>query len=156
MAQQMRELGFLLSDVARALRTAVDQRARRIGMTRAQWALLYHIERIKGARQVDLADLMELEPMTVARLIDRLEAAGCVERRPDPADRRAKRIYLTKKAGPMLEQLRAIGDELMAETLGALTPAQRTQLFDLLTTLKGSLMEAAGRTDRDRLERASA
>jgi DNA-binding MarR family transcriptional regulator len=154
MAQQMRELGFLISDVARALRTAVDQRARRIGMTRAQWALLYHIERIKGARQVDLADLMELEPMTVARLIDRLEAAGCVERRPDPADRRAKRIYLTKKAGPMLEQLRAIGDELMAEAFGGLTPAQRTQLFELLATLKGSLMEASGRTDR--LERASA
>jgi DNA-binding MarR family transcriptional regulator len=92
--------------------------------------------------------------MTVARLIDRLEAAGCVERRPDPADRRAKRIYLTKKAGPMLEQLRAIGDELMAEAFGGLTPAQRTQLFELLATLKGSLMEASGRTDR--LERASA
>jgi DNA-binding MarR family transcriptional regulator len=154
MAQQMRELGFLISDVARALRTAVDQRARRIGMTRAQWALLYHIERIKGARQVDLADLMELEPMTVARLIDRLEAAGCVERRPDPADRRAKRIYLTRKAGTVLAQLRAIGDELMSETVGPLSPAQRTQLFELLSVVKGNLLEAAGRTER--LERASA
>jgi MarR family transcriptional regulator, transcriptional regulator for hemolysin len=154
MAQQMRELGFLISDVARALRTAVDQRARRIGMTRAQWALLYHIERIKGARQVDLADLMELEPMTVARLIDRLEAAGCVERRPDPADRRAKRIYLTRKAGTVLAQLRAIGDELMSEAAGRLSPAQRTQLFDLLSVVKANLLEAAGRTDR--LERASA
>jgi DNA-binding MarR family transcriptional regulator len=154
MAQQMRELGFLISDVARALRTAVDQRARRIGMTRAQWALLYHIERTKGARQVDLADLMELEPMTVARLIDRLEAAGCVERRPDPTDRRAKRIHLTKKAGPMLDQLRAIGDELLSETLGPLTPAQRAELFDLLSALKVNLLEAAGRADR--LERVPA
>jgi DNA-binding MarR family transcriptional regulator len=92
--------------------------------------------------------------MTVARLIDRLEAAGCVERRPDPADRRAKRIYLTKKAGTVLAQLRAIGDELMSEVLGPLSPAQLTQLFDLLSVVKVNLLESAGRADR--VERASA
>jgi DNA-binding MarR family transcriptional regulator len=144
----MRELGFLISDVARALRTAMDQRARAIGMTRAQWALLYHIERAKGARQVDLADLMELEPMTVARLIDRLEAIGCVERRPDPDDRRAKRIYLTKKAGPIREKLRTIGDELLEDTLGPLSLAQREVLFDLLSQVKTNLLETTGRAER--------
>lgn len=146
--QRMRELGFLISDVGRSLRTVVDQRARRIGMTRAQWALLYHIERTKGARQVDLASLMELEPMTVARLIDRLEKAGVVERRADPADRRANRIYLTKKAGPVLERLRRIGDELMAEVLAPFDPAEREKLHALLSILKTNLIEAAGRQEK--------
>lgn len=148
MPERMRELGFLISDVGRNLRTVIDQRARRIGMTRAQWALLYHIERTKGARQVDLASLMELEPMTVARLIDRLEKAGVVERRADPADRRANRIYLTKKAGPVLERLRRIGDELMAEVLAPFEPAEREQMHALLSILKTNLIEAAGRQEK--------
>src|SRR5436190_20361761 len=102
-----RHLGFLLHDVARLLRTRFDQRARALGLTRAQWSVLAHLSRQEGLNQSALADVLEVEPITLARLLDRLEAARLVERRPDPADRRARLLYLTAPARPLLDDMRA-------------------------------------------------
>ena len=89
-----RDLMFLLHDVARLLRVDADKRARAHGMTRAQWGILIWLERQPGLSQKELAEFLEVEPITVARLIDRLEARGMVERRPDPKDRRIWRLHL--------------------------------------------------------------
>ena len=93
-----RDLLFLLHDVARLLRVDADKRARAHGMTRAQWGILIWLERQPGISQKELAELLEVEPITVARLIDRLEARGMVERRPDPRDRRIWRLHLLPPA----------------------------------------------------------
>ena len=86
-----RSFGFLLHDVSRLLRTSFDRHARTIGLTRAQWRVLAHLSRNEGIKQVGLADILEIQPITLARLLDRLGADGWVERRPDPSDRRVKR-----------------------------------------------------------------
>ncbi|MBO0710636.1 MAG: MarR family transcriptional regulator [Acetobacteraceae bacterium] len=100
-----RELLFLLHDVARLLRLDADKRARTHGMTRAQWAILVWLERQPGISQKELAETLEVEPITVARLIDRLEARGMVERRPDPKDRRIWRLHLRLPAFEILREI---------------------------------------------------
>jgi MarR family transcriptional regulator, transcriptional regulator for hemolysin len=99
------DLLFLLHDVARLTRTRFDQRARCWGMTRAQCVILMKLKHKPGLCQTELATLLEVEPITVARLIDRLEANGLVERRPDPSDRRMHRLHLLPAAAPMLEEI---------------------------------------------------
>ncbi len=100
-----RDLLFLLHDVARLLRVDADKRARQHGMTRAQWGILIWLERQPGITQKELAELLEVEPITVARLIDRLEARGMVERRPDPRDRRIWRLHLQRPACDVLHEI---------------------------------------------------
>ena len=99
------DLLILLNDVGRMLRTEGDRRARTQGMTRAQWVMLLRLERQPGLSQKELAELLEVEPITVARLVDRLEARGLVERRADPADRRVWRLHLLPGAADVLEEL---------------------------------------------------
>jgi DNA-binding MarR family transcriptional regulator len=96
---------FLLHDVARLLRVEADKRARQHGMTRAQWAILIWLERQPGISQKELSEILEVEPITVARLIDRLEARGMVERRPDPRDRRIWRLHLLGPARDVLHEI---------------------------------------------------
>jgi DNA-binding MarR family transcriptional regulator len=100
-----RDLLFLLHDVARLLRVDADKRARLHGMTRAQWAILIWLERQPGISQKELSEILEVEPITVARLIDRLEARGMVERRPDPRDRRIWRLHLLPAALDVLHEI---------------------------------------------------
>ena len=100
-----RDLLFLLHDVARLLRVDADKRARAHDMTRAQWGILIWLERQPGISQKELAELLEVEPITVARLIDRLETRGMVERRPDPKDRRIWRLHLRPDAYPVLREI---------------------------------------------------
>ena len=98
----------LLTDIvtlARLIRTEADRRARTHGMTRAQWTILTKLERQPGILQKELAEILEVEPITVARLIDRLEARGMVERRADPGDRRCWRLHLTEAAQPLLGEI---------------------------------------------------
>jgi MarR family transcriptional regulator, transcriptional regulator for hemolysin len=102
-----RDLLFLLNDVARLLRVDADKRARSHGMTRAQWAILIWLDRQPGISQKELSELLEVEPITVARLIDRLEARGMVERRPDPRDRRIWRLHLLRPACDVLHEIDA-------------------------------------------------
>src|SRR5262249_59315412 len=92
-----REALFLVSDVARGMRTYIDQRAREHGMTRAQWGVLARLERREGMTQAEMAEALEIQPISLVRLIDRLCLHGLVERRPHPRDRRANRLYLTQK-----------------------------------------------------------
>jgi MarR family transcriptional regulator for hemolysin len=117
------DLLMLLNDVGRMLRTEADRRARAHGMTRAQWVMLIRLERQPGLSQKELAELLEVEPITVARLADRLEARNLLERRPDPQDRRIWRLHLLPDAQPVLDELAAQRDELMHLLTAKLDPA---------------------------------
>lgn len=127
-----RQLAFLINDVARLLRTYADQEARRYGTTRAQWALLVSLERNEGLKQSELADMLDVQPITLTRLVDRLCANGMIERRPDPEDRRAKRLFLTDAARPLLDHLDILGRNLMEPILAGVDAESnafvRTQL----------------------------
>ena len=132
-------LGFLISDVSRLMRRRFDERARLIGVTRAQWRTLTTLLRHEGAHQGRLADLLEVEPITLCRMIDRLEEAGLVERRRDPADRRAWLIYLTDKARPILDQLRALADSMFVDLLQGVSEADRAATMATLNTIRTNL-----------------
>jgi MarR family transcriptional regulator for hemolysin len=112
-----REFGFILNDVARLLRTYADYRAAQFGITRAQWAVLVRLDRSEGLNQSELAEMLDLQPITLTRLLDKLSDSGLIERRPDPDDRRAKRLFLTNAARPLLEQLASLGENTMASAL---------------------------------------
>jgi len=112
-----REIAFLINDVARLLRTYADQQARQFGMTRAQWAVLARLEQGEGLKQSELAELLDLQPITLTRLVDRLCTNGLIERRADPNDRRAKRLYLTAAARPLMDRLAELGGSMMATVL---------------------------------------
>src|SRR3954463_11473438 len=113
---QNREILFTISDVGRLLRTYADQKARRFGQTRAQWAVLLRLERREGLKQSDLAEDLDIQPITLTRLVDRPWESGLIERRADPNDRRAKRLYLTAAARPLLDHISQQVEEL-AETV---------------------------------------
>src|SRR6201986_3343613 len=100
-----RDLLIVLNDVARLTRTRFDQAARAFGMTRAQWVILARLSRQPGISQNELAGVCEVEPITIGRLVDRLEARGLVERRADPKDRRVRRLHLLPAARPHLEEI---------------------------------------------------
>jgi MarR family transcriptional regulator for hemolysin len=137
-----REVAFSINDVARLLKTYADQRARDLGMTRAQWAVLARVERSEGLKQCELADTLDLQPITLTRLIDRLCDGGLIERRSDPDDRRAKRLYLTPAARPVLDGLTRLGQDIMATVLAGIEPAAVEQLLANLLTLKTNLRGA--------------
>src|ERR1700742_2035053 len=107
-----RDLLIVLHDVARLMRTRFDQRARARGMTRAQWIILARLERQPGLSQNEMAAICEVEPITVGRLIDRLEARGLVERRNDPTDRRIRRLHLLPAAKPIIDEIMHHKDEM--------------------------------------------
>ncbi len=132
-------LGFLVADVSRLLRRRFDERARAIGATRAQWQTLTVLSRHEGINQGGLAELLEVEPITLCRMIDRLEEASLVERRRDPADRRAWRIYLTEKARPIIAQLRVMGDGLIETAFEGVSPDEREQLMTTLQRIRTNI-----------------
>ena len=132
-------LGFLISDVSRLMRRRFDERARLIGVTRAQWRTLTTLVRHEGINQGGLADLLEVEPITLCRMIDRLEEAGLVERRRDPADRRAWLIFLTAKAHPLLAQLRSLADGMIEGALQGLDDERRAALMETLGAIRTNL-----------------
>jgi MarR family transcriptional regulator, transcriptional regulator for hemolysin len=134
-----RELAFALHDTARLLRTYSDFRARQLNTTRAQWAVLSRLYRCEGVKQSELAEALDLAPITLARLIDKLNAAGLVERRDDPADRRAHRLYLTEKAAPALSKLGALAEDVMGKALDGLDEKEVRSLHDGLNAIKANL-----------------
>jgi MarR family transcriptional regulator for hemolysin len=150
-----REIAFNISDVARLLRTYADQRAREFGMTRAQWAVLARVERSEGLKQCELAEVLDLQPITLTRLIDRLCDGGLIERRSDPDDRRAKRLYLTPAARPVLDGLTRLGKDMMATVLAGIEPTAIDQLLAHLLTLKTNLRDAiANRANEAAMEKS--
>ncbi len=133
------DLLFLLHDVARLLRIEFDKRARGNGMTRAQWVMLVWLERRPGLSQKELSELLEVEPITVARLVDRLEARGMVERRPDPADRRIWRLHLRPAALPVLTEIERRRAEMAALVSTGLDAATIATMTEGLARMKATL-----------------
>jgi DNA-binding MarR family transcriptional regulator len=137
-----REVLFQLSDVARAMRTHIDQCARRHGMTRAQWGVLVRLERQEGMTQAEMAEALEVQPISLARLVDRLCDHRLVERRPHPSDRRANRLYLTPKGRVTLARLVPLGREIAADVLATFGEAETGELLDRLLRIKGNIRKA--------------
>jgi len=133
--------GFLLHDISRLLRKRFDRRARSLGLTKSQWIVMAHLARHEGIKQSGLADILEVEPITLARHLDRLGQTGWVERRSDPGDRRAWRLHLTGKARPILRELGGLVDETMEEALTGLSGAQRQRLYRDLMAVRNNLSD---------------
>ena len=146
-----RTLGFVLNDVARLMRKRFEQRARAaaLGLTRAQAAVLANLARQEGINQAALAQLLELEPITLARLLDRLQAAGLIERRPDPKDRRAHLLYLTAAAYPLLDRIFALAADVREDALAGVAEAERGRLLDLLIEMKANLVAVAAAVEAE-------
>ena len=146
---------MLISDVARLQRRSFDRRLQSLGLTQAQWRAIVYIARTEAMSQTALAECLEIQPITVGRLIDRMESAGWVERRSHPADRRAVQLYLTPKSQPILEEIHARAADMMAESLTGIPAAAQKQLFEHLQRIKQNLAlaeakleaEANGRTN---------
>ncbi len=134
-------VGVLVGDVSRLMRRRFDERASSIGVTRAQWRTLTAVSRREGINQGGLADLLEVEPITLCRMIDRLEEAGHVERRRDPADRRVWKIFLTERSRPLLDRLMGIADEVMDMALDGIATSDREALVAALTRVRTNLVD---------------
>jgi MarR family transcriptional regulator for hemolysin len=145
-AKATHSVGALLADVSRLLRRNFNRRAQSLGLTQAQWLALARLSRNEGINQACLADQLEVQPITLARLVDRLEANGWVERRPDPSDRRAQRLFLTPQVAPLLERMNLLASETREEAMAGLPEAARRQLVETLSVMKSNLVHAeAGR-----------
>lgn len=141
------ELLFMISDVGRLLRTFADQRARTMGMTRAQWSVLLRLERNEGLIQADLAEVLDIQPITLTRLIDRLCDNGLVERRPDPNDRRAKFLFLTPAARPLLDRITSEIEDLSETILAGVEPAAVDTMMSQLGVTRDNLKRAIQRNN---------
>jgi DNA-binding MarR family transcriptional regulator len=141
MVDPNRSFGFLVHDVARLYGRRFDRNGRRLGLTRAQCRTLGYLARNEGINQAGLADLLEIRPMTLVRQIDRMQEAGWIERRPDPTDRRARRLFLTDKARPVLGRIWDVSSETQDQVLAALSPDESEQLIDLLRRVHGALTD---------------
>jgi MarR family transcriptional regulator, transcriptional regulator for hemolysin len=133
---------FTLSEVQRLLRAYADKEAARYGITRAQWAVLAKVERNQGMKQSELAELMEMQPITLTRLVDRLCENGWIERRGDETDRRVNRLYLRKTARPLLGKLNGLRSELTATALEGINPADAHRLLTQLEAIKENVRNA--------------
>ena len=134
-----RDLMILLHDVARNLRTRGDRAARAHGMTRAQWIILARLARQPGLSQNEMTAICEVEPITIGRLVDRLEARGLVERRSDPGDRRIRRLHLLPAARALVEEITTYRSSLNDEIAEGLDPGQYDALIDTLLRIKNNM-----------------
>lgn len=132
-------LSYLFQDLARLMAQRFEERARRLGLTRAQWALIATLFRREGSSQADLAEHLEITPISLGRLIERMEKAGWVERRGEPADRRAYRLYLTERAHRLRPQLRALTDHVQAHALRALDAQEQERFIAQLRLVRETL-----------------
>ena len=139
MAKELRTVGFLVHDVARLWGKRFDQRARSLGLNRAQCKLLGYLARNEGINQSGLAELLEVEPITMVRLLDRMQEAGWVERRVDPADRRVYRLYLAEKAKPIFSAIQEVANATANEAMAGLETTQRDFLLEMLGRIHGNL-----------------
>ncbi|ABD86063.1 MarR family winged helix-turn-helix transcriptional regulator [Rhodopseudomonas palustris] len=133
---------FTLAEVQRLVRCYADKAASRYGITRAQWAVLAKVERCEGLKQSELAEMLEMQPITLTRLIDRLCEHGWIERRSDDTDRRAKRLYLRKAARPLLGKLTGLRSELTATALAGISPVDVHRLVGHLETIRENVRTA--------------
>lgn len=138
-ARMSDDIGFLISDTARLLRRAFDERARSLGITRPQWRVLALLGRFGGCTQATLADMLDVEPITAGRMIDRLQDAGLVHRAADPNDRRAWRLHLTPDGETVMLKLRPLALDLFEDALFGLSESQRADLEASLNAIRSNL-----------------
>ena len=135
-------LGFLLHDVARLMRKRFEQNARDFGLTRSQWQVLAYLARSEGIQQSALADILDVEPITLARMVDRLEAASLVERRNHPSDRRVWQLFLKPAANDLIASMQELGELTRAEALAGVSQADQETLTRTLAQMKSNLAAA--------------
>ena len=135
----LRNFGFLLKDVSRLYSRNFERHATELNLTLAQCKVLSYLQRNEGISQVRLAYLTDTDPMTLVRILDRMERDGLIERRPDPADRRARRLFLQTSALPVLEEIWRVSDRARAETLSGLSAADRAQLVKLMQRIQSNV-----------------
>ena len=135
-------LAFLLHDVARLLKKRLEQNSRESGLTRSQWQILAYLAQNEGINQKGLAELLEIEPITLGRIVDKLETLGLIERNPHPTDRRTWLLHLVEAARPKLEQIRELGDVTHREALAGVSEDDRQHLLKTLQALKENLTQA--------------
>ena len=140
-----REILFEMSDVARAMRTYIDQRARAHGMTRAQWSVLSRIERQEGLNQAELAEVLEIQPISLVRLIDRLCQQGLVERRAHATDRRVNLLHLTGAGRDRLQAMSPLGREISLEAMHGLSDSDVVALLETLVRIKANIKTASAK-----------
>ena len=133
-------IAFLATDIGRLFRKRFDTSARAVGVTGPQWRVLAALHYHPGITQAVLAGLLDVEAITVGRMIDRLQKAGLVERRSAPADRRAWLLFITPAAEDLLGQLQLVAEAVMAEILADFAPAEFEQLVGLLNRLRDNLV----------------
>jgi DNA-binding MarR family transcriptional regulator len=144
-SEQLRNFGFLVRDVYRLYAKHFERRAREIELTLAQCKVLGHLSRNEGISQARLAELSDTDPMTLVRTLDRMQQDEWIERRPDPDDRRAHRLYLRDKARPIVSRMWKLADKARHEVLGSLSQSEREQLLALLERVHDSLLQLEGR-----------
>jgi DNA-binding MarR family transcriptional regulator len=132
-------IGFLVNDVARLMRTLYDRRMAPLGLTRSQWWVLNHLYFHEGISQTQLAAILDIEKAALGRLLDRMEAKGLVARRQDDRDRRTRRVYLTKEIQPTLQVMRKAAAVTREESTGSLSQAERASLLDMLQRMREDL-----------------
>ena len=142
MHAQMDNLPFEIAETAHALRRAFDRRAAALGATRTQWKVLFRLTREPGLRQVELAEMLDIEPITLTRIVDRLEEAGWVERQRDPADRRAWRLFVTDKAKPLVEELKGVAAEMMGQAFAGIPEAELHGVRETLAKIRSNIAAA--------------
>ncbi|HEY0124795.1 MAG TPA: MarR family transcriptional regulator [Rhizobium sp.] len=143
-------LGFLLHDVARLLRKRFEQRAKDLGLTRSQWQTLAYLSNNEGIHQAGLAEMLEIEPITLVRILDKLAERGLVERRQHPNDRRSWMLYMRDEARPLLDTMRNVGDQTRREALQGVPFEEHERLYQLLTLMKSNLVQACRATVVDK------
>ena len=143
-----RSLGFLVHDVARLMRLAFDRRVRDVGLTRAQWFVLAHLIRTDGQRQTDLADETDMVKAPLGKLLDRLEEGGWIERRPDPNDRRARRVFKSAKVDPLMDVMQGATAKIYEKALDGLETDARERLIDDLAAIKKNLLTLQNEANR--------
>ena len=139
-----RYIGYVLSDIARLLRTVFDRRVRDMGLTRAQWLMLTRLHRRPGASQSELADMLEIDRASAGRMIDRMEKGGWLERRADGGDRRVNRLHLTEEARRVHARIWKRAEATVDDALASLSLAERAEFTRLAVSVKGRLQELAG------------
>ena len=137
-----RKLGFLINDLARLLRRNFDRRLQSLGLTQAQWRAIAHLARNEGMTQIALAEILEVQAITLTRLIDRMQSAGWVERRSHPTDRRAVQLYLTSKCQPILAEMQSRASETLAEALAGIATGAEQQVVEAPQRMKTNLVNA--------------
>jgi len=131
--------GFLVYDVARLLRERFNNQALSFDLTQAQSRALVHLKRSEGVNQATLANILDIQPITLVRQLDKLEEKGLIERRQDSSDRRMQRLYLTPDAESLIEQLALMGLVMTDEAFAGVSEAARAQVMKTLETVKGNL-----------------